>query len=126
MSFFRSLWCLSVIGSCILCGVLVYPIYSKWQNTPTITSVEETNYAIWNIYFPAVTVCSNNKVVESQIESLLKLQPWKNISKEDENFEINFRDAIKGKHFWQNLCLYFLRLLQNKKSFLTQKLGFEF
>ena len=82
-----------------MCGFLVYPIYSKWQNTPTITSVEETNYAIWNIYFPAVTVCSNNKVVESQIDSLLKLQPWKNISKEDENFEINFRDAIKGKHF---------------------------
>ena len=99
MLYFRSLWCLSVIGSCILCGVLVYPIYSKWQNTPTITSVEETNYAIWNIYFPAVTVCSNNKVVQSQIESLLKLQPWKNISKEDENFEINFRDAIKGKAF---------------------------
>ena len=96
---FRSLWCLSVIGSCILCGVLVYPIYSKWQNTPTITSVEETNYAIWNIYFPAVTVCSNNKVVESQIESLLKLQPWKNISKEDKNFKTNFRAAIKGEYF---------------------------
>ena len=99
VSFLRSLWCLSVIGSCILCGFLVYPIYSKWQNTPTITSVEETNYAIWNIYFPAVTVCSNNKVVESQIDALLKLQPWKNISKEDKNFTINFRAAIKGKYF---------------------------
>ena len=99
MSFLRSLWCLSVIGSCILCGFLVYPIYSKWQNTPTITSVEETNYPIWNIYFPAVTVCSNNKVVESQIGSLLKLQPWKNISKEDKTFKENFRAAITGKYF---------------------------
>ena len=91
---FRLLWSFFVIGACILCGVLVYPIYVKWQTQPTITSVDETNFAIWNIYFPAVTICSNNKVVESQIDKLLRSQPWKNITKNDSSFEKHFREAI--------------------------------
>ena len=57
-------------------------------------TVEQTNYPIWNIYFPAVTICSNNKVVESQTTTLLKQQPWKNISEDDPEFEYNFRDAL--------------------------------
>ena len=83
------------MGACILCGVLVYPIYVKWQTQPTITSIEETNFEIWNIYFPAVTICSNNKVMESQIDRLLKLQPWKNISLNDTTFQKKFKEAIK-------------------------------
>ena len=90
----RLLWSFFVAGACILCGVLVYPIYVKWQTQPTITSVDETNFAIWNIYFPAVTICSNNKVVESQIDKLLRSQPWKNITKNDSSFEKHFREAI--------------------------------
>lgn len=51
--------------SLVLCGILIKPIYDKWQGSPTITTVESTDYPIWNIYFPAVTICSNNKVVNS-------------------------------------------------------------
>ena len=47
--------------SAMLCYYGMRPIYDKWQNTPTITSIEDTNYAVWNINFPAVTICSNNK-----------------------------------------------------------------
>ena len=47
--------------SAMLCYYGMRSIYDKWQNTPTITSIEDTNYAVWNINFPAVTICSNNK-----------------------------------------------------------------
>ena len=96
------MWSVIVVGACILCGVLVYPIYDKWQTTPTITSIEETNYPIWNIYFPAVSICSNNKVVESQIGTLMRLQPWKNLSKSNESFETYFRDAITTTVLFNN------------------------
>ncbi len=49
--------------SAMLCYYGMRPIYDKWQNTPTITSIEDTNYAVWNINFPAVTICSNNKAL---------------------------------------------------------------
>ena len=72
----------------------MYPIYEKWQTQPTITSVAETNFPIWNIHFPAVTICSNNKVVQERINKLLNKQPWKNISQADELFENYLRTAI--------------------------------
>ncbi len=59
----------------------MYPIYMKWQyDAPTVTSIESTNYPIWNIYFPAITVCSNNKILSGRFRSILKRPPWSNIS----------------------------------------------
>lgn len=60
--------------------VFIQPIYEKWQLNPTITSPASTNYPIWNVYFPAVTICSNNKVVEAQMDTVLKRDPWKNLT----------------------------------------------
>ncbi len=61
------LWTCLVVSSCILCFFMIYPVYTKWRSNPTITSLESTNYPIWNIDFPAVTVCSNNKVMARQL-----------------------------------------------------------
>ena len=42
-------------------------MYEKWINFPTITSILQTNYPISNIPFPAVTICSNNKVFRDKL-----------------------------------------------------------
>ena len=63
------------IGSLFLCGYMIWPIYTKWQENPTITSIASTNYAIWNIHFPAVTICSNNRVVAKQFKAAIKRKP---------------------------------------------------
>ena len=63
------------IGSLFLCGYMIWPIYTKWQENPTITSIASTNYAIWNIHFPAVTICSNNKVVKKNLKAALRYPP---------------------------------------------------
>ncbi len=72
---FRLLWLFLVIGSVALCAYSIAPIYDKWVNTPTITSIATTNYAIWNIHFPAVTICSNNKVVGRQFRAAIRKKP---------------------------------------------------
>lgn len=63
------------------------PIYHKWQVVPTITTVETTNYPIWNIHFPAVTICSNNKVVMTQFNRIFLGDHWKNMSNSDPYFK---------------------------------------
>ena len=50
---------------------IIYPVYEKYQNSPTVTTVSETNHPVWNINFPAVTICSNNRIVESQLADLI-------------------------------------------------------
>ena len=75
---------------------MVVPLYTKWQSQPTITTVYETNYPIWNINFPAITICSNNKIVKDSFNSLVRQQPWKNLTNGNDNFTENFYDALKG------------------------------
>ena len=72
---FRNLWLVLFCSSCVLCGVLIAPIYDKWRTQPTFTSIATTNYAVWNIHFPAVTICSNNRVVAKQFKAAIKRKP---------------------------------------------------
>ena len=53
-------------------GVFIYPIYDKWRLDPTITTVDDTNYPIWKIYFPAVTICTNNKIVKTRLAAVVR------------------------------------------------------
>ena len=55
--------------------MLTAPIYDKWRTQPTFTSIATTNYAVWNIHFPAVTICSNNKVVKKNLRAALRQPP---------------------------------------------------
>ena len=77
---------------------LMIPIMNKYIESPTIISPKTTNYPIWNIYFPAVTICSNNKVMSDQFKKVLKRPPWVNLSQEapdTEMFQIELERAIK-------------------------------
>lgn len=47
-------------------------VWVKFQNTPTITTVETNNYPISNIQFPAVTLCNLNKVYAPAAENITK------------------------------------------------------
>jgi amiloride-sensitive sodium channel len=58
--------------SVLLCCFLLWPIYVNYRDVPTFTTVVSTNYPVWNIEFPAVTVCSNNKVIMSRLEAARK------------------------------------------------------
>jgi amiloride-sensitive sodium channel len=53
---------------CILCVsvavVMMKIVWLRFQDSPTVTTVETTTYPIWNIPFPAVTLCNNNKVYQ--------------------------------------------------------------
>ena len=57
-------------------------------------AVDSSNYDVAQIPFPAITICSNNKIVERQLESVLLTQPWKGLAKRDPNFSDDFQKAL--------------------------------
>ena len=57
-------------------------------------AVDSSSYDVAQIPFPAITICSNNKIVERQLESVLLTQPWKGLSKRDPKFPNHFKKAL--------------------------------
>ena len=57
-------------------------------------AVDSSSYDVAQIPFPAITICSNNKIVERQLESVLLTQPWKGLTKRDPKFPNNFKKAL--------------------------------
>ena len=51
-----------MIGGFVAVGFIFMPQYNKWMYNPIIRSIEDNYYPIEKINFPAVTICSNNKV----------------------------------------------------------------
>ena len=82
------------------------PILNKYIESPTIISPNTTNYPIWNIYFPAVTICSNNKIMSDQFKKVLKRPPWVNLSEEapsDLDFRNDLEKAIKTTLLYETI-----------------------
>ena len=57
-------------------------------------AVDSSSYDVAKIPFPAITICSNNKIVERQLESVLLTQPWKGLTKRDPKFPNNFKKSL--------------------------------
>ena len=76
-------------------GYLLYtPFLEKWIYTPVYMAVDSSSYDVAQIPFPAITICSNNKIVERQLESVLLTQPWRGHAKTDPNFAESFKKAL--------------------------------
>jgi hypothetical protein len=50
-------WAFALAFSLILCGFLINVSYIKWKSTPVIVSFSETFINVWEVPFPAVTIC---------------------------------------------------------------------
>lgn len=71
-------------------------------------------YGIWNIEFPAVTICSNNKVVARKLRASLRRKPWNETHEDHSGFCAN-RTELKNKV--SDLCIQVLkRLLSHGES----------
>eukprot|EP00094_Tigriopus_californicus_P002100 TCALIF_02024-PA protein Name:"Similar to Nach Sodium channel protein Nach (Drosophila melanogaster)" AED:0.08 eAED:0.09 QI:38/0.85/0.37/1/0.28/0.5/8/0/589 len=64
------LWVFLCIASAVVCVLLCLPIWNKWKDSPTYTTVSSTNFPVWEIDFPAFTVCSNEKIILKNLEHI--------------------------------------------------------
>lgn len=74
-----------MIISLYLCVSLVLAAYEKYENTPVIVSFGNRERPNWQIPFPAVTICPENKVVPKKFNYTgYWLNKSQNISLSDE------------------------------------------
>ena len=76
-------------------GYLLYtPFLDAWNNENTVIATDQADFPVEKLPFPAITICSNNKIVYRQLESVLRTQPWKGLNKSILNFEQDFTMAL--------------------------------
>ena len=93
-SYFRATWAVIFISAIGYGWFLYTPILEKWIYKPVYTAVDSSSYDVAQIPFPAITICSNNKIVERQLESVLLTQPWKGLAKRNPKFSEDFKKAL--------------------------------
>ncbi|XP_075163784.1 pickpocket 26 [Haematobia irritans] len=61
----RLFWIMVFVFSIYLCASLTMNIWFKWNNNPVIVSFAEKSTPVWQIPFPAVTICTETKARQS-------------------------------------------------------------
>ena len=54
-----------------MASYFIAALWDKWETSPVYVSIETTSYPVPNIPFPAVSICSVNKVQEHRLENTL-------------------------------------------------------
>ncbi|XP_037031858.1 pickpocket protein 28-like isoform X2 [Bradysia coprophila] len=63
----RLWWILAFALALFYCGKLIQNVYIKWDQSPVIVSFAEKSTPVWEIPFPAVTICPETKANMSQL-----------------------------------------------------------
>lgn len=69
----------------LIAAVILLVVSWNWNaETPTVTVIESTHYATWNIPFPSVTICNTNKISkETALNLATSMKRPANITAED-------------------------------------------
>ena len=46
---------------------MIYKTYVKWNQTPIIVTFSEKTTPVWDIHFPAITICPETKVAANKL-----------------------------------------------------------
>lgn len=61
---------MSCILGCVVSVIIIQLIWERYETTPTVTMIETTSFPIWNVPFPAVTICNINKIYGPAVRKL--------------------------------------------------------
>ncbi|KAG4078974.1 hypothetical protein HA402_010926 [Bradysia odoriphaga] len=61
----RAWWAFAFIISLVICGKLIFDTFTKWERFPVIVTFAEQSTRIWEIPFPAVTLCPQIKTKQT-------------------------------------------------------------
>nr|CAD7406772.1 unnamed protein product [Timema cristinae] len=60
--FERLLWGSMVLSALVIAVTIILNSWEMFNKRHTMTSIETANYPLWNVPFPAITICALNKV----------------------------------------------------------------
>ncbi|XP_011631255.2 pickpocket protein 28-like [Pogonomyrmex barbatus] len=64
-------WFLVCISSIVFCVILMMRLWANYSNNPIVTTIYTSN-PIWDVSFPGVTICNNNKVYRAHADPIAK------------------------------------------------------
>ncbi|KYN32299.1 Sodium channel protein Nach [Trachymyrmex septentrionalis] len=65
------LWFMICILCMVFCLIMMLRLWANYSNNPIVTSIYTSN-SIWDVSFPAVTICNNNKVYRPHADLMAK------------------------------------------------------
>jgi len=92
--FERIFWLASFCLGGFLASYFISALWDKWENSPIYVSVETTSFPVFSVPFPAVSICSVNKILETRMEKTLteikkETNELDDISKEELEFMLD-------------------------------------
>ncbi|XP_055591474.1 pickpocket protein 28-like [Uranotaenia lowii] len=90
-AFEKFFWLFVFLLSMFGCGKLIDNSLRKWNENPVIITFDEVPTAVWNIPFPAVTICPEAKIKKFNLnftDAFMKLTHW-NRSKDLNDVEMD-------------------------------------
>lgn len=67
LSYMRQVCMLSIV----FCVILMLRLWANYSNNPIVTTIYTSN-PIWDVSFPAITICNNNKVYGPHADVIAK------------------------------------------------------
>ncbi|XP_045451428.1 pickpocket protein 28-like [Melitaea cinxia] len=61
----KAFWLLMFTCSIVFCSSLIHKLWMKWNDSPVIVTFAETSTPVWQIPYPAVTLCAEMKVKQT-------------------------------------------------------------
>ncbi|XP_049289711.1 pickpocket protein 28-like [Anopheles funestus] len=86
----RFWWLVAFLLSMAGCGVMIYKTYVKWNEVPIIVTFSEKTTPVWDMQFPAITICPETKMSSenfnftAEINSLREMYLHANTTPSDE------------------------------------------
>lgn len=66
------MWLLVFVSGIFFSGYYCQQMWNKWEISPVLMSLDSNRYPLKNIPFPAVTMCSVNKVSKTKLLRVLE------------------------------------------------------
>ncbi|XP_058122939.1 pickpocket protein 28-like [Anopheles ziemanni] len=90
----RFWWIIVFLLSMAGCGTMIFKTYIKWNQAPIIVSFSEKTTPVWEIQFPAVTICPETKVQAAKLNVTAEINA---LYENSDNWNITHNADTVGK-----------------------------
>ncbi|XP_065075657.1 pickpocket protein 28-like [Ochlerotatus camptorhynchus] len=109
-------WVVVFVLSVGSCAMLIHKTYQKWDQTPVIVSFNEKSTPVWQIPFPAVTICPQTKVKSGMLNFSQDFNDFTNMDPEEqENFN-RTDNLLAMMQLCERTTFYYMVLLSEVDS----------
>ena len=109
-------WLIVFFGGVAFATYFCVAMWKKWEDSPTLMSLETTRYPLINIPFPAVSICGVNKISKRRLDVALA-----NIKSDDSDQSVSFFIICKALTSYSLLIFSLVCVRALKKGTISER-----